>query len=458
VSNALRETSLTDQHRALGARLVPFAGWLMPVQYEGIKKEHEAVRTRAGLFDVSHMGEILIEGPKAVAAVDRLVTNDVSKLETGRALYTVCCDERGHILDDLIVYRLEDEKVLVVCNASNRDKIVGHFAKHLSLETPWNDVSDAWALLALQGPNAVTIMADLGVGRSVLELPYFHVTRASVAGVDLWAARTGYTGEDGFELFCSSEDAVTLWKALLEAGQPHGLQPVGLGARDTLRLEARLMLYGNDITEQTHPLEAGLGWVVKLDAGDFIGRDALRAVKAAGLERKLVGFEMTGRGIARHGYPIVADGNRVGEVTSGSPGPTVGRNIGLGYVPLALGKAGTTLGIEIRGKVVDAVITAYAVEQLGDVTLVDMPAPGEDVQAHERFGDIESVKTVSELFAPVSGEVVEVNADLESSPELVNEGPYEEGWLVTIRPSDQAELDTLMDAAKYEEYLGTLDG
>jgi aminomethyltransferase len=356
VSNALRETSLTDQHRALGARLVPFAGWLMPVQYEGIKKEHEAVRTRAGLFDVSHMGEILIEGPKAVAAVDRLVTNDVSKLETGRAHYTVCCDERGHILDDLIVYRLEDEKVLVVCNASNRDKIVGHFAKHLSLETPWNDVSDAWALLALQGPNAVTIMADLGVGRSVLELPYFHVTRASVAGVDLWAARTGYTGEDGFELFCSSEDAVTLWKALLEAGQPHGLQPVGLGARDTLRLEARLMLYGNDITEQTHPLEAGLGWVVKLDAGDFIGRDALRAVKAAGLERKLVGFEMTGRGIARHGYPIVADGNRVGEVTSGSPGPTVGRNIGLGYVPLALGKAGTTLGIEIRGKVVDAVV------------------------------------------------------------------------------------------------------
>ena len=356
MSDELRETSLTGEHRALGARLVPFAGWQMPIQYEGIKKEHEAVRTRAGLFDVSHMGEILLEGPNAVAAVDRLVSNDVSKLETGRALYTVCCNERGRILDDLIVYRLEDEKVLVVCNASNRDKIVGHFAKNLSLGTPWNDVSDAWALLALQGPNAVAVMKDLGAAQDVLELPYFHVTRTNVAGVDLWAARTGYTGEDGFELFCSSEDAVTLWRALLDAGQSHGLQPVGLGARDTLRLEAKLMLYGNDITEDTHPLEAGLAWVVKLDAGDFIGRDALRTLKDAGLERKLVGFEMTGRGIARHGYPIVANGDPVGEVTSGSPGPTVGRNIGLGYVPLALGKPGTTLGIEIRGKVVDAVV------------------------------------------------------------------------------------------------------
>ena len=356
MSAALRETSLTDEHRALGARLVPFAGWLMPVQYEGIKKEHEAVRTHAGLFDVSHMGELLIEGSQAIAAVDRLVSNDVSNLEVGRALYTVCCNESGYILDDLIVYRLEDEKLLVVCNASNREKIVAHFGKSLSLETPWNDVSDGWALLALQGPSASAVMQDLGAPPSLLELPSFHVTRAGLAGIDLWAARTGYTGEDGFELFCASEYAVALWRALLEAGEPHGLRPVGLGARDTLRLEARLMLYGNDITEETHPFEAGLGWVVKLDAGDFIGREALRAFKKAGLERKLVGFEMTGRGIARHGYPIVANGRPVGEVTSGSPGPTVGRNIGLGYVPLALSKIGTTLGIEIRGKVVDAVV------------------------------------------------------------------------------------------------------
>ncbi len=328
----------------------------MPVQYEGIKKEHEAVRTRAGLFDVSHMGEIIIDGPNAVASVDRLVTNDVAKLDVGRALYTVCCNETGFILDDLIVYRLEEEKILVVCNASNRDKIVSHFAKNLSLETPWNDVSDAWALLALQGPKAHAIMTELGAPQALLGLGSFGVTRANVAGVDLWAARTGYTGEDGFELFCANEDAATLWRAILEAGRAHGVQAVGLGARDTLRLEARLMLYGNDIDEHTHPFEAGLGWVVQLDAGDFIGRDALRAIKAAGFDRKLVGFEMTERGIARHGYPILAGETRVGEVTSGSPGPTVGRNIGLGYVPKALSKVGTALGIEIRGKQVRAVV------------------------------------------------------------------------------------------------------
>jgi aminomethyltransferase len=356
VSEPLRETPLADEHRALGARLVPFAGWLMPVQYEGIKAEHEAVRQRAGLFDVSHMGEILVEGAHAAAEVDRLVTNDVSKLPVGGALYTVCCNDKGLILDDLIVYRLEEQTILVVCNASNRDKIVAHFAANIGLGTPWNDVSDHWALLALQGPKAAYVLRDLDAPAELLALPGFHVTGATLAGVDLWAARTGYTGEDGFELFCGSEDAVKLWRALLEKGKAHGLQPVGLGARDTLRLEARLMLYGNDITEQTNPFEAGLGWVVKLDAGDFIGRDALRAIKAAGTKRKLVGFEMVGRGIARHGYPIVVDGQRVGEVTSGSPGPTVGRNIGLGYVPSAMSKVGTRLGIEIRGKVVDAVV------------------------------------------------------------------------------------------------------
>jgi aminomethyltransferase len=356
VTETLRETALADEHRDLGARLVPFAGWRMPVQYEGIKKEHEAVRERCGLFDVSHMGEILVEGAGAVAAVDRLVTNDLTKLKPGQAMYTVCCNEAGFILDDLIVYRLEPETVLVVCNASNREKLVSHFAANLGLETPWHDVSEAWSLLALQGPRAVDVMRDLGAPPELLALPSFHVARATLADASVWAARTGYTGEDGFELFCANEDAVALWRAVMRAGERHGIQPVGLGARDTLRLEARLLLYGNDISEQTHPFEAGLGWVVKLDSGDFIGRDALRAIKSSGFGRRLVGFEMTGRGIARSGYPILADGTRIGEVTSGSPGPTVGRNIGLGYVPKAFGKIGTPLGIEIRGKVVDAVV------------------------------------------------------------------------------------------------------
>ncbi len=340
---------------------MPFAGWRMPVQYKGIKAEHEAVRTRAGLFDVSHMGELLIEGPQAHLAVNMLVTNDVSTLETGQALYTVCCNEDGHILDDLIVYRLEEAKVLVVCNASNRDKIARHFATRLPEDVSFRDVSDRWALLALQGPSAAAIMRDVGAPKAVTDLAPFRVCKAEVAGVEAWVARTGYTGEDGFELFCANEDAVTLWRALISAGKPHGLEPVGLGARDTLRLEARLALYGNDIDETTNPFEAGLGWVVKLDENDlaghdFVGRAALRAIKEAGLDRRLVGFEMTGRGIARHGYPIVVDGKPVGTVTSGSPGPTVGKNIGLGYVPKALSRVGTTLGIEIRGKVVDAVV------------------------------------------------------------------------------------------------------
>jgi len=355
VTEQLRETALIDEHRALGARLVPFAGWRMPVQYKGIKAEHEAVRTQAGLFDVSHMGELLIEGPRAVAAVNRLVTNDVSTLEVGQALYTVCCNDDGYILDDLIVYRLEDAKVLVVCNASNRDKIASHFRSRLG-DVFFEDVSDRWALLALQGPSAATILRDAGARSAVTDLASFRVRRAEVAGVEVWVARTGYTGEDGFELFCASEDAVALWRALLSAGEPHGVEPVGLGARDTLRLEARLALYGNDIDESTNPFEAGLGWVVKLDRHDFVGRAALRAIKEAGLDRRLVGFEMTGRGIARHGYPIIADGKPVGTVTSGSPGPTVGKNIGLGYVPKALARIGTALGIEIRGKVVDAVV------------------------------------------------------------------------------------------------------
>ncbi|MDH3623679.1 MAG: glycine cleavage system aminomethyltransferase GcvT [Myxococcales bacterium] len=356
MTELLRETALIDEHLALGARLVPFAGWRMPVQYKGIKAEHGAVRTRAGLFDVSHMGELLIEGPDAVAAVDGLVTNDVSKLEVGQALYTVCCNDDGYILDDLIVYRLEDEKLLVVCNASNRNKIASHFRVHLGNELSFEDISDRWALLALQGPSAAAIMQDVGAPSAVTDLAPFRVCKAEITGVDVWVARTGYTGEDGFEIFCASEESVTVWRALLSAGKPHGLEPIGLGARDTLRLEARLALYGNDIDESTNPYEAGLGWVVKLDRNEFVGRTALRAIKEAGSDRRLVGFEMTGRGIARHGYPIVADGKQVGTVTSGSPGPTVGKNIGLGYVPKALSRIGTALGIEIRGKVVDAVV------------------------------------------------------------------------------------------------------
>ncbi len=354
----LKQTPLFEEHQKLGGRIVPFAGWQMPVQYEGVVKEHHAVRQAAGLFDVCHMGELVLTGEHAVSVVDHLVTNDVGRLDDGRALYTVCCNERGTILDDLIVYRRGARDLLVVCNASNREKISAHFRKAAEGRSGFEDASDRTALIALQGPKAFDILRDAGVRQGLLDLLPFHLGSGELSSIPVTLARTGYTGEDGVEIFCDAQAAAPVWRALMEAGQRHGLRPAGLGARDTLRLEARLSLYGNEIDETTNPYEAGLGWVVKLDEGDFVGREALAKIKADGPTRKLVGFEVTGRGIARHGYPLVDPdrGDRIGEVTSGSPSPTLGKNIGLGYVPADRAKVGTRLGVEIRGKVVDAVV------------------------------------------------------------------------------------------------------
>jgi len=357
VSETLNRSPLYDRQAALGARFVPFAGWEMPVQYSGVTREHQAVRSAAGLFDVSHMGELFLEGPGAVAALDRLVSNSVADLAPGRALYTVCCNEAGTILDDLIVYRLAAERLLVVCNASNRGKISAHFERELHGRCRYEDRSDAFALLALQGPRAAAILKAAGAPASLTDLPSFGVTEATLGGLALMVARTGYTGEDGFELFCAMGDAGALWDRLMTSGEPEGLLAIGLGARDTLRLEAKLALYGNDIDETTNPFEAGLGWVVKLGKGPFIGSEALGRIKQQGVKRKLVGFETTERGIPRHGYPIVSpSGAPLGTVTSGGPGLTVGKNIGLGYVPSELAAIGTALGIEIRGKVVAAAV------------------------------------------------------------------------------------------------------
>lgn len=349
----LARTPLHDQHVALGARMVPFAGYSMPVQYAGITEEHTAVRTGAGLFDVSHMGRLVLSGQHAAAVVDYLVTNAAGKLEDGQALYTACCKADGGILDDLIVYRQGRERMLVVCNASNRAKIVAHFAQAAKDHCDFVDRSDATALLALQGPAAFAVAARAG-GTDFATLGSFRLADGTLAGVAVTAARTGYTGEDGLELFCAAADAPALWTALLAAGA----KPAGLGCRDTLRLEAKLCLYGNDIDETTTPLEAGLAWVVKMDKGDFIGRAALEGQKARGLPRRLVGFEMVGRGIARHGYPITPPegGAPIGTVASGSPSITLGKNIGLGYVPPDRAEIGTRLGVDIRGKTVEAVV------------------------------------------------------------------------------------------------------
>jgi aminomethyltransferase len=365
----LRRTSLYAEHVALGGRIVPFAGWEMPVQYTGIVDEHHAVRTAAGLFDVSHMGELRLRGEYASHVVDYLVTNDAKKLADGQAMYTCSCNERGVILDDLIVYRHTQDDWLVVCNASNREKMSAHFARAAKDHCQFEDESDQTALVALQGPRAFEVLTRAGGdGAQLVELKSFHFRTAAVGKVHCTAARTGYTGEDGVEIFCAWKDAPALWRSLLEAGKPLGIKPAGLGARDTLRLEARLSLYGNDIDETTNPIEAGLGWVVKVEKGDFIGRAALMEIKARPLPRKLVGFEVTGRGVARHGYPLRdLEGREVGICTSGSPGPTVGKNIGLGYLPTAMAEVagekppdmtatGTRFLVDCRGKNVDAVV------------------------------------------------------------------------------------------------------
>lgn len=353
----LRRSPLYAQQQALGARFVPFAGWEMPVQYQGVAAEHEAARQRAGLFDVSHMGELWIEGPDAITQANLLITGDLAAKANGSALYTLCCNAEGGILDDLIVYRISDERVLIVCNAANYTKIRDHVAQHVGGASQLVDRTADTALLAIQGPKAVEVVCQVLQAPNLQTSARFSIQEVHFAGHSVWAARTGYSGEDGFELAIHNAAAPALWDALLHEGATVGLEPIGLGARDTLRLEAALRLYGNDMDEQTNPYEAGLGRTVKLSKSAFIGQDALRRLKAAGPTRRLVGFEMIGRGIARAGYPILdAQGSSIGQVTSGAPALALDKRVGLGYVPTAASQVGTPIQIEIRGKAVEAVI------------------------------------------------------------------------------------------------------
>jgi aminomethyltransferase len=302
------------------------------------------------------MGRLEMRGEYAGQVVNYLVTNDVGKLTDGQALYTCCCNEKGTILDDLIVYRVNAERFMIVCNASNREKIVKVFTRAAENHCDFEDRSDGTGLIALQGPKAFDVLAAVGAGE-LKTLKSFHFRDASVAAARCTVARTGYTAEDGVEIFCAKDDAAALWRKLLEAGHAVGCKPIGLGARDTLRLEGRLSLYGNDIDETTNPIEAGLGWVVKMDKGDFVGRAAIEKIKAAPLPRRLVGFEMIGRGVARHGYPLRdMKGAEVGVCTSGSPAPTVGKSIGLGYLPSAMSEVGTRFQVDCRGKNIEAMV------------------------------------------------------------------------------------------------------
>ena len=348
----LKRTPLFDAHVKAGARMVPFGGWEMPVQYRGIIDEHRTVRSAVGLFDVSHMGEFEVEGPGALAALQRLTTNDVSALETGQVQYSVLCYPHGGIVDDLTVYRLAADRYMITVNASNIDKDWAWVTERSAegrFDARWTNVSTQTGLIAVQGPRAEALVGRLA-DRDVTTIGYYRFERGAVAGVPTTISRTGYTGEDGFELYLPWDATDRVWRALLEAGAADGVAPIGLGARDTLRLEMRYALYGNDIDDTTNPLEAGLGWVVKPAKGDFVGRDAIEKVRAAGLARRLVGLEMADRSIARHGYRVLAGGQPSGIVTSGSYGPSVDRSIAMAYVPTPHAAVGTAVEVEIRGQ------------------------------------------------------------------------------------------------------------
>lgn len=348
MADALKRTPLHALHVRAGARMVPFGGWDMPVQYTGIVEEHRTVRSAVGLFDVSHMGEFEVEGPHALAALQALTTNDAAALEVGQVQYSLLCQPDGGIVDDLTLYRLAPDRFMLTVNAAN---IEGDWAwvTERAREARWRNVSAETGLVAVQGPRAEALVARLS-DVAVAGLGYYRFAHGRVGGVRTLISRTGYTGEDGFELYVGAADAERLWTALLDAGAGDGAAPIGLGARDTLRLEMKYALYGNDIDRSTNPLEAGLGWVVKPAKGEFVGRAAIERVRAEGVRRRLVGLEMADRAIARHGYRVLADGAEAGVVTSGSYGPSVERSIAMAYVPTGHAAVGTELAVEVRGQ------------------------------------------------------------------------------------------------------------
>ncbi len=350
---AIKRTALNRTHKALGAKMVEFAGWEMPVEYFGIAREHLAVRTAAGIFDVSHMGEIEIRGPAALDLVQFVTSNDASKMEIGQAQYSALMLPPGSCIDDCVVHRLAADNFFICVNASNSARDFDWIKQQNRFGAAVRDASEDYSQLALQGPLAAKILKPL-TSADLSKLRYYWFTRARCCGVDGLLARTGYTGEDGFEFYFHPEESERVWNELLEAGSNDGLIPVGLGARNTLRMEASYPLYGHELDEETTLLEAGLGWIAKLEKGEFIGREALQNQRAKGVTKKLIGFEMTERGIARDGYPVQIDGKTVGKVTSGSPAPFLNKNIGLAYVPPEMAQPGREIKIEIRGKLVGA--------------------------------------------------------------------------------------------------------
>ncbi|WP_144552416.1 glycine cleavage system aminomethyltransferase GcvT [Bacillus sp. X1(2014)] len=364
----LKRTPLFETYKKHGAKVIDFGGWELPVQFSSILEEHEAVRNRAGLFDVSHMGEVVVEGKDAESYINYLVTNDVTKLSINQAQYTAMCYQNGGTVDDLLVYKLTNEKYLLVINAANIDKDFEWMKQHVKGEVTLKNISNETAQLAIQGPKAERILQKL-TETNLSEIGSFKFAQhVNVSGItDALVSRTGYTGENGFELYLAADQAVALWGKLIEAGSEDGLKPCGLGARDTLRLEARLALYGQELLSDISPLEAGIGFAVKTNKeSDFIGKEALLRQKEEGLKRKLVGIEVTGRGIPRHGYKVISEsGEEIGTVTSGTQSPTLKKSIGLALVSAEYAQVDTQLKVEIRNKQIDAVVIKTPFYKMG---------------------------------------------------------------------------------------------
>ncbi|HTV60253.1 MAG TPA: glycine cleavage system aminomethyltransferase GcvT [Verrucomicrobiae bacterium] len=349
----LRRTSLNSVHRRMGAKMVNFGGWDMPLEYTGILSEHEAVRRRAGLFDVSHMGEIEVRGPEALALVQRVTCNDAARLAIGQAHYSGLMTPQGTFVDDLLVHKISPDHFLLCVNASNQDDDFAHIQANNRFNARVENTGTRYSQLALQGPRALDILQPL-TPVPLAPIRYYHFTHGSVAGVHALIARTGYTGEDGFEIYFDPAHAEKLWTGILSAGEPFGLLPCGLGARNTLRLEAGMCLYGHEIDATTTPWEAGLGWICKLDKGEFLGSEVLRRQKQAGIARKIAGFEMLDKRIGRDGYPVFVSGREAGRVTSGCPSPHLKKNIGMAYVPPSAAAPGAEVEISVRGQMVPA--------------------------------------------------------------------------------------------------------
>lgn len=354
-SESLKKTPLNEVHRALGGKMVDFGGWDMPVQYPaGVIEEHMRTRTAAGLFDVSHMGEIWVEGPDAISFINSITTNDVSKLVDGQAHYSAFPNEEGGVVDDLLVYRFGPEKLLLVVNAGTTEKDWAWINSRKTNENvSLRNASADYCQIAVQGPKALEIAQSL-TDVNLSEIKYYHFKEGVFDGVESIISRTGYTGEDGFEVYAPRDHAAKLWNDIMNAGEAHGILPCGLAARNTLRLESAMSLYGHELSDTITPLEANLGWICKIDKGDFVGKEILAKQKAEGLKRKLIGFEMTAPGIARDEYEIYVGDQKVGYVSSGSPAPYLKKNIGLGFVPVEFANIGQEITIDVRGKKIAA--------------------------------------------------------------------------------------------------------